>query len=143
MPVRIKNCEDPNKENRVSNKSSVASESLSPTRDLGYHFDHDKDVNKQQAWAERYEQGLGCETAYFLDTGLSEFKEQAIRVVAQSRVDATGSIENDGRIATIDKCLQGPAVQKFRESIRQQFQELERQNFVRKLGDGRGQVNSG
>ena len=61
-------------------------------------------------------------------------------MVAQSRVNATGSIENDGRIATIDTFLQGPAVQKFRESIRQQFQELERQHFVRKLGDGRGQV---
>ena len=75
-----------------------------------------------------------------METALGEFKEQAIRVVAQNTEDGIGSIETDARIATIDSFLQGPSVQKFKERLRQQFQELERQNSVRKLGDGRGQI---
>ena len=74
----------------------------------------------------------------FLDVALGEFKEQAIRVVAQNKEDGTGSLETDARISTIEGFLQGPAVQGFKERLRHQFQELDRQNQSRKLGDGRG-----
>ena len=129
MPIRFQIGGETNKENRVSNKSSKgseASDSVSPTRDAGYDFDHDKD--NPQAWAERYEQGQACETEHFLDTALGEFKEQAIRIVAQTKVDSAGSIKDDVRIEAIGQFLQGPAVRQFKERLRQQFQELEHQN---------------
>ena len=141
MPIRFQIGGETNKENRVSNNSSKGSEasaSVSPTRDDGYRFDHDKD--NPQAWAERFEQGQTCETEHFLDTALSEFKEQAIRIVAQTKVGGHGSIKGDVRIEEIDKFLQGPAVRQFKDRLREQFQELEHQNYVRKLGDGRGHV---
>ena len=139
MPIRFKLGDEANKEN-VGNKGGRAfsrASSLSPTRDFDYRFDNDPESpRKQQAWAEKYEQGQGFDSEGFLDVAVGELREQFARVMVQSREEGSGSVAGDD--AVLDKFFQGAAWKEYQLRLRHQFQELDKQSRVRKLGDGRG-----
>ena len=110
--------------------------SLSPTRDFDYTFDNDPDPPLQQAWAEKYEQGHGFDSDGFLEVATGELREQFARVMVQSIEEEAGSAVADD--AVLDKFFQGVAWKEYQLRLRHQFQELDNQSRVRKLGDGRG-----
>ena len=138
MPIRFTLGEEANKEN-MGNKGARAgsrASSLSPTREFDYRFDNDPEsLRNQQVWAEKYEQGQGFDSEGFMGSVVGELREQFTRVMVQSREECSGPVVGDG--VALDKFFQGVARKEYQLRLRQ-FQELDKQTRVIKLGGGRG-----